>query len=139
MANNYYKWGPNSGNHIRLLNLGNQATALVPPYGRFCFTGNYLDGPPAITAHNWRGVVMRRGTADTVQSKVTVLFAFISITTQAATDAYHSVLARVGCILPARDTLDQRIIRDVLSRMGRFIDVQGGYLHGTPYNTSQAA
>jgi hypothetical protein len=32
-----------------------------------------------------------------------------------------------------RDTLDDRIISDVRNRTGGFINVQGGYEHGTPY------
>jgi hypothetical protein len=38
-----------------------------------------------------------------------------------------------------RDTLDQRIINDVKNRTGRIIDVQGGYAHGTPYETTKNA
>jgi hypothetical protein len=38
-----------------------------------------------------------------------------------------------------RDTLDQRILQNVISRTGKFIDVQGGFLHGTPYEISQSA
>ena len=38
-----------------------------------------------------------------------------------------------------RDTLDQRIIKNVTERSGRFIDVQGGFAHGTAYeNTAHA-
>lgn len=36
-------------------------------------------------------------------------------------------------MLPRRDTLDQRIVNDVKFRLGRMIDVQGGYPHGTAY------
>ena len=32
-----------------------------------------------------------------------------------------------------RDTLDERIISDVKNRTGNFIDVQGGFPHGTAY------
>jgi hypothetical protein len=44
------------------------------------------------------------------------------------------VLKNAGAILPVRDTLDKRIINDVKNRTGRFIDVQGGFPHGTEYN-----
>ena len=35
--------------------------------------------------------------------------------------------------MPKRDTLDERIVNDVRNRTGKFIDVQGGYPHGTEY------
>jgi len=31
------------------------------------------------------------------------------------------------------------MVREVRTRTGRIIDVQGGYPHGTPYSTSQHA
>ncbi len=140
MVNNYYKYGPNSNSHTRLLNPDKQTTAPVLPYPQVYLTGNYMDGSTTITAHNWKGVVMGAGTAaDTVQSKVTTAFPFLPVTPQSATAAYAAVLAGVGCSRPARDTLDQRIVRNVQNRTGRIIDVQGGYPHGTPYSTSQAA
>jgi hypothetical protein len=38
-----------------------------------------------------------------------------------------------------RDTLDARILRDVESRSGKIIDVQGGFPHGTPYEQTKNA
>jgi hypothetical protein len=60
-------------------------------------------------------------------------FNTVSIPVQSAKDAYGDVLAKVGASLPARDTLDQRIINDVKNGSGRIIDVQGGYPHGTAF------
>ncbi|RZK20569.1 MAG: T9SS type A sorting domain-containing protein [Hymenobacter sp.] len=50
-----------------------------------------------------------------------------------------SMGSRVGCVLPTRDPIDQRIMQEVQNRTGSIIDVQGGYPHGTPYSTSQVA
>ena len=134
MVGNYYKYGPNSSSHTRLLNPDQQTTAPVLPYPQVYLAGNVQDGSANITSHNWRGVVMQSGNAnDTTLSKVNTPFPFLPITPQSATDAYAAVLAGVGCVLPARDVLDQRIIQDVQNRTGRIIDVQGGFAHGTPY------
>ena len=38
-----------------------------------------------------------------------------------------------------RDTLDERIINDVKNRTGKFIDVQGGFPHGTTYELTVTA
>jgi hypothetical protein len=54
------------------------------------------------------------------------------IPTQTAIEAYESVLKSVGASYK-RDTLDERIIDNVKTRSGNFIDVQGGFPHGTAY------
>jgi hypothetical protein len=61
------------------------------------------------------------------------------VATQPAAQAYDLVLAGAGASRPLRDTLDQRLVREVRTRTGRLIDVQGGYPHGTPYAVSQKA
>ncbi|MDO7848316.1 T9SS type A sorting domain-containing protein [Hymenobacter sp. M29] len=144
MVNNYYKYGPTTGtsttNRSRVFQAYKQTTAPVLPYPQLYIAGNYVDGSPTVTAANWKGVSMNGGTAaDTVQSKVTTPFNVAPLNTQTAQAAYASVLQGVGCVLPVRDPLDQRIINDVQNRTGAVIDVQGGFPHGTPISTSQVA
>ncbi|WP_426058819.1 T9SS type A sorting domain-containing protein [Hymenobacter sp. B1770] len=142
IVNNYYKSGPStsSGSRFRIWNPYRQTTAPVLPYAQAYMTGNYVDGSATNTQRNWLGVTMQGGTlADTVQSKVSTPFNVAPLNTQSATDAYASVLANVGCVLPTRDAVDQRIIQEVQSRTGRIIDVQGGHPARTPYSTSQTA
>src|SRR6202008_4432377 len=55
------------------------------------------------------------------------------IPVQSAKDAYDAVVKSVGASFQ-RDTLDERIINDVKNRTGKFIDVQGGFPHGTAYD-----
>ncbi|MBF9221817.1 pectate lyase family protein [Hymenobacter ruricola] len=144
MVNNYYKYGPNSGTSTsgrsRVFNPYKQTTAPVLPYAQVYLAGNYVDGNPTVTNRNWLGVTMQGGSlADTVQSKVSTPFPIAPLNTQTATAAYAAVLQGVGCVLPARDAVDQRIIQDVQNRTGAIIDVQGGYPHGTPISTSEGA
>ncbi|WP_210519129.1 T9SS type A sorting domain-containing protein [Hymenobacter terricola] len=145
MVNNYYKYGPATGtstsNRSRVMNPYKQTTAPVLPYAQVYLTGNYVDGNPTVTNANWKGVTMQGSTqADTVLSKVLTPFNIAPLNTQTAAAAYASVLQGVGCVLPVRDAVDQRIIQDVQSRTGGLIDVQGGYpAHVTPYSVSQAA
>jgi hypothetical protein len=49
------------------------------------------------------------------------------------------ILAHGGCSLPNRDTLDLRIIRELVAGTGRVIDVQGGFPHGTPFEQTLTA
>ena len=110
------------------------------PYGKFYLTGNYQDASAEVTQHNWRGVEMHEGTrADTSLAQAPAPFDLGPITTQPAAEAYPLVLAGAGATRPLRDTLDQRLVREVRTRTGRLIDAPGGYPHGTPYSTVQKA
>lgn len=142
IVNNYYKYGPSTTNSATagvnrrnmLINPYKQASGPAIPYGKYYLTGNYCDNSAAVTANNWSGAAMNGGSlADTTQSKVLTPFNAVPIPTETALEAYVSVLAGAGCVLPNRDTLDQRIVNDVKNRTGKLIDVQGGYPHGTPY------
>ena len=140
VMNNYYKWGPSTGRNVkeRVLNPYKKPPSL--PYGKFYLSGNYVESSPAVTANNWLGVVMNEGTAaDTALAKADNPFAAEAVATQTAVQAYTIVLEHVGAILPRRDTLDQRIVRDVETRTGHIIDVQGGFPHGTPYTATLRA
>lgn len=147
VVNNYYKYGPNTSTSTSssvsikymIINPYKQASPALP-YGKYYLTGNYVDGSIANTARNWLGAAMSGGSyADTIGSKVTVPFTTIDVLTQPAIDAYNTVLATVGAFLPKRDTLDQRIIREVDSRTGKLIDCQGGFPHATPYANTVGA
>jgi pectate lyase len=138
IVNNYYKYGPETKKNVqaRLLNpFKNDKT----PFGKFYVNGNYVDGAPEVTKDNWKGVVMDKGTeTDAQQSKLIAPFTAVFITTHKAEEAYNLVLQQAGASFK-RDTLDQRIINDVKNRTGKFIDVQGGFPHGTPYEQTTAA
>ncbi|WP_245327362.1 pectate lyase family protein [Hymenobacter fodinae] len=143
IVNNYYKHGPSTKESVRARVLNPYKLEKGPnplPYGKFYIVGNYVDASAEVTRHNWRGVTMNEGTAaDTVLAKAEKPFELGPVTTQTAQEAYALVLQQVGATMPRRDTLDQRIIRNVVTRTGRIIDVQGGYPHGTPYSVSQKA
>ncbi|RYY40130.1 MAG: T9SS type A sorting domain-containing protein [Chitinophagaceae bacterium] len=136
IVNNYYKYGPSTNNGVkfRVANPYKQNSGPAIPYGKYFINGNYVDGSATNTANNWRGVTMDGGTAaDTALAKVTTAFNILPVTTQDAATAYSLVLQQAGATLPVRDTLDQRIVSDVMNRTGRIIDVQGGYPHNTAY------
>jgi pectate lyase len=143
IVNNYYKPGPSTDPKVRARVLNPYKIDKDPgrlPYGKFYVAGNYVAGAPAVTARNWRGVTMNGGTAaDTVLSKVEKPFALGPITLQPAPEAYEAVLRGAGATGPRRDTLDQRIVREVRAGAGTIIDVQGHYPHGTPYSVTKRA
>lgn len=143
IVGNYYKYGPATNPKVkaRVLNPYKLTEGKNPlPYGKFYLSGNYVDASADVTRHNWLGVTMNGGTAaDTVLAQAAQPFDLGPVATQAAPVAYRAVLQSVGASRPRRDTLDARIIRDVVTRTGRLIDVQGGYPHGTPYSVSKRA
>lgn len=131
MVNNYYKPGPSTRPSVRqrLLNPYKLDKGSHPlPYGKFYLAGNYQEASADVTAHNWRGVDMNGGTrADTALAQAHQPFDLGPVATQPAAQAYTLVLAGAGASRPRRDTLDQRLVREVRTRTGRLIDVQGGY------------
>lgn len=134
IVNNYYKYGPSTAANAKTKVVNPYKKPPGIPFGKFYVAGNYIDGSPEVTADNWLGVTMNNGTAaDAAAAKLNDPFTVVDIKISPAAAAYKDVLKSVGVIFPARDTLDVRIINDVKNRTGGFIDVQGGYPHGTAY------
>lgn len=134
IINNYFKYGPNTSNSVkyRICNPGRNETI---GFGKWYVDGNYVDEAPDVTANNWKGVHMGNGGTeeDKIQTVQNIMFRTeVRTPTQSATDAYDDVLKFAGASYH-RDTLDQRIVNDVKKRNGNFIDVQGGFPHGTEY------
>jgi hypothetical protein len=140
LINNYYKYGPETNPKVkfRIVNPGNKLPEI--PFGKFYVAGNYVDGAPEVTANNYLGIHM--GNDGTEEDKKNAVVGqphpSVAIGLQSAVDAYESVLKQSGASF-RRDTLDARIINNVKSRTGKFIDVQGGYPHGTAYELTMNA
>ncbi|HEX8334692.1 MAG TPA: pectate lyase [Segetibacter sp.] len=138
IVNNYYKYGPSTSKSVQFRIVNPLKTAVIP-FGKFYVDGNYVDGSDETTKNNHLGVVLSNGSED---DKRTALIPqpkqFASVITHAATEAYNLILLKAGASFK-RDTLDQRVINDVKNRTGRIIDVQGGFPHGSPYETTQNA
>jgi pectate lyase len=140
IVNNYYKFGPATKKSVqfRIVNPGKQASPFIP-FGKFYVKGNFVDGSEAVTKNNHEGVHLSDGTEEDKSNALTSTpFQVTFIPTQTAEQAYESVLAHAGASF-RRDTLDQRIVNDVKTRAGKFIDVQGGYPHGSSYNLTASA
>ena len=136
IVNNYYKYGPETNKAVRFRIVNpTKSKEVNNPYGRFYVNGNYVDGAADVSASNWLGIHLDKKAPESDKQLAVVAKAFevMDIPVISAMDAYTDVLKYAGAIIPERDTLDERIINDVKNRAGRFIDVQGGYLHGTAY------
>jgi hypothetical protein len=135
LVNNYYKYGPSTNKNVyyRIVSPGKWEKPAIP-YGKFYVNGNYVDGAKDVTKNNWLGIEMgNKGTLDDKKEAIIDKpHSFEPIPDQTAVDAYEVVMKFVGASYK-RDTLDERIIDNVKNRTGRFIDVQGGFPHGTDY------
>jgi hypothetical protein len=140
LINNFFKYGPETkmSTKFQIVNPNNKLPKI--PFGKFYVMGNFVDGAKDVTRNNYLGVHM--GNNGTEQDKKDAIInsphAVTTIQMQSAKDAYESVLCKVGASF-RRDTLDERIIKDVKNRTGKFIDVQGGFPHGTEYELTLGA
>lgn len=141
IINNYYKYGPSTSKSVQSRILNPTSPGKDNVYGQFYVSGNYVDQSNEVSSKNLRGVHMDKKAieGDLEKAIVNIPFPSMSITASTAEKSYMEVLRSAGASLPKRDTLDQRIIQDVIKRTGRIIDVQGGFAHGTPYELSNKA
>jgi pectin methylesterase-like acyl-CoA thioesterase len=133
MVNNYYKPGPATPGSLTTSSANNKRNrilnytsfyyatdAYVYPDtlfgGKFYIDGNYVEGYPDVTADNWTNGVQRdgfkRAAALMQAARQTSPFVVPPIRPETAQVAYASVLDSVGAILPRRDAIDQRIVRE---------------------------
>ncbi|WP_207421323.1 pectate lyase family protein [Desertivirga brevis] len=140
IVNNYYKYGPSTQEKVKYQVANPYKLEGKIPFGKYYITGNYVDGAQEVSKDNWLGVLMNKGTeADKNQSKMKTAFTAVEIKGETPAAAFRKILSQGGASLPARDTLDQRIIKNVQNRTGGLIDVQGGFKHGTPYEKTTKA
>lgn len=134
IVNNYFKYGPNTHKNVRFRIANPWKRDPDIGFGKWYVDGNFVDGAEDVTKNNWLGVdIGNNGNEqDKKNTVITKQHDALLMPTQTAPGAFKSVLKSVGASFK-RDTLDERIINDVKNRTGRFIDVQGGYPHGTEY------
>ncbi len=134
IVNNYFKYGPSTNKNVRyrICNPGKRDPDIG--FGSWHVTGNYVDDSKAVTNDNWLGVDMGNGGTEEDKKKFVIKNAHPAeaLPVEPATVSYQAVLQSAGASF-RRDTLDQRIVNDVRNRTGGFIDVQGGFPHGTAY------
>jgi len=140
MVNNYYKYGPASGNIKKFLKV-NPATAaynwleLEGAHGEFYISGNYFYGSETFTSNNWDGVEWDIGTSlERVKSEIE--FDKGNIRTDDPETAYQRVLEYAGASL-SRDTVDKRAVHD--TRTGTATVMDGGKGSTNGYIDTQEA
>jgi Secretion system C-terminal sorting domain len=136
MVNNYYKAGPATPGSLSTSSTSNKRNRIFNYTsfyidgvdtiwgGKFYVNGNYVNGFPDVTADNWTKGIQK----DSYVNAATLLAAarqatpynLAPVRTQTAEAAFISVLDSVGAILPCRDTIDRRIVRETRNGTATF-------------------
>jgi hypothetical protein len=111
---NYLKPGPSTTQRPLLFHDGFE---FVTP-GSLFLAGNIIAGNPKATADNWKGTAFFFDRKTLAASNP---FPAPAISIEPAAIAYEHVLAQAGAILPLRDAVDQRIVREVRAGSGQII------------------
>jgi pectate lyase len=117
-VNNYIKPGPSSSVAERVISLLDSAEA------KYYVSGNFVDLHPDWTANNLLLFNKPEAKGHKLYTVVDQPFEAPPVRITNAELALHDVLANVGCTIPHRDPVDDRITRDVLLRTGSLIDSQ---------------
>ena len=113
---NYYRPGPSTP---KLRQQGNLFD-IWREDARMFVSGNVYGGSAQVAADNAGHVTFKAGGgAGVIVAKA---FDVPPVQTQSAEEALKRVLASAGAILPRRDAVDQRIVREVEERSGKIID-----------------
>jgi pectate lyase len=91
---------------------------------QFYLRGNVMEGNAALTADNAKFVDALKINGKVQARIVEMPFDAPPVTTGSAKDAYRMVLAAVGACEPIRDSVDARIINNVIEGKGRIINSQ---------------
>jgi pectate lyase len=136
---NYYKPGPATSQKVTS-RIVNPTRYEQVGFGQFYVQGNVTEGFNAVSKDNNKGIHI--GDGKTAFSRDSIImqqpFAVLPLPGQTADEAYKAVLASAGASFH-RDTLDARILWNVVKGNGNVIDVQGGYPHGTPFEQTMNA
>ena len=116
MINNTYKSGPATGTgsiRHRIIEPTKNTASTGATLSLFHITGNHTTASATVTADNWNGGVQVVSSAEFPVMRADAAFVAPPVITQTAQDAFPLVIAHAGCRLPARDTVDARIVTEV--------------------------
>src|SRR5690349_12734383 len=121
IINNYFKPGPGTPDSevaYRLLKPESERSkTVVDNFGMAYVNGNIVAGNERVTKDNWDGGVQPDSRAPRAEVLARIRtnspFAHAPLPIQPADKAYETVLANAGATLPRRDSVDERIIKQV--------------------------
>ena len=111
---NYYKPGPATEPGKISYRIANPSfRKKTSDFGKWFIARNVVEGNEAVSANNWNGGVQPQGGETNIQYvKLEKPWTSIPINQETAEEAFKSVLEKAGAILPKRDLVDTRIIKE---------------------------
>ncbi len=147
MVNNYYKAGPATPGSLTTSSTSNKRNRIFNYTsfyyngtdtvfgGKFYVNGNYVNGYGDVTADNWAKGIQKDSYVNAAilmaAAKQNTPFPTSPVQTQTADAAFLSVLDSAGAILPCRDTVDRRIVRETRTGTATFEGATYGFVTGT--------
>lgn len=119
LVNNFYKSGPATRKSVR-----NRIVEPSDSLGRWYVKGNYVEGYKTVSKDNWAGGV-QGDYSDMKEIRSDVPFPLVVVRTHTPKKAYKMVLKNAGAVLPVRDAVDRRIIREVETGVCSYGDSYG--------------
>jgi pectate lyase len=120
VVNNYFKPGPATpGTKLFARPSLNRSGVPLDGYGKWFFSGNFMEGVPTLTADNWLGVDgsavggIANIRSDQEFVRTDGVFENHSHYTETAGEACESVLKYAGATLPLRDAIDKRLVAEI--------------------------
>lgn len=108
---NYYKPGPATEPGEVMHRIANPGFRDEKDFGRWYISDNVMEGNEEVSSNNWNGGVQTKISFEKIKRDKP--WAAMSINQQTAEEAYKAVLDNAGAILPERDVIDTRIIKEV--------------------------
>jgi len=108
---NYYKPGPATRPGEIMYRIANPSFRSAADFGKWYISDNVVAGNADVTANNWNGGVQTDISFEKI--RLHKPWPSMPINQQTAEGAYKHILDRAGSILPKRDAVDERIIREV--------------------------
>lgn len=114
IVNNVYIPGPATTR--RHLMVAEMELVLPDDVQQYYVAGNVMEGHPEFLPDNWANGGVRRGRNYNDVMRLTEPFCEPYVTTHTPEEAYASVIADVGANIPRHDSVDQRVLHDVINR-----------------------
>jgi hypothetical protein len=125
MVGNYYKAGPGTsggGIKYRIVSPDDQSGY---GYSYWYVDSNFVEGYPSVTEDNWLLGVQNVSESEKEEMKLLSPSVFDITTMQTAEEAYPIILEDAGATIPRRDTIDRRIVWEVINGTATYGGTRG--------------